>query len=54
MRPDEVGYFRDLCGMANNLNQLTKATHQGTLMNNHLIKTLEGINAIPQVEGPVR
>lgn len=42
---EEAGYFQDLTGMANNLNQLTKAAHQGPLMKAQLIKTIEGINA---------
>lgn len=41
---EETDYFRKLVGMANNLNQLTKAANQGEAMTRQILKTLDGIN----------
>ncbi len=50
--PEELQLYRDLTGVANNLNQLTKAAHQQNLsvMVPRLLKTLEEVtNALKKI-----
>ncbi len=41
---EEADYYRKLTGMANNLNQLTRAANRGELFTNEILNTLEAIN----------
>jgi len=44
MTPEEADHYRKLTGMANNLNQLTKAANRGEVFNIKILETLEAIN----------
>ncbi len=44
--PDEVKIGFQLSGMANNLNQLTKAVHQGKALHSEVLKAVIGINQL--------
>ena len=43
---EEAGCYRKLAGMANNLNQLTKAANTGRVFTRQIWKALEGINNV--------
>ena len=43
---EEADHYRKLVGMANNLNQLTKAANSGQVMTIQILKTLEDINSV--------
>lgn len=40
----EADYYRQLTGMANNLNQLTRVANQGEVFTMKILETLEAIN----------
>ncbi len=42
---EEQNHYRKLVGMANNLNQLTRAVHNNEALSSQIIKTLEGVNS---------
>ena len=41
---EEVGYYRELTGMASNLNQLAKAANRGEVYTMKILDTMEAIN----------
>jgi len=43
---EEVLIFRQLTGLANNLNQLAKRSHQRKLLTAQILETLEGVNLV--------
>jgi len=44
LTPEEANIYRQLAGMANNLNQLAKAANNRDIMTVQIVITLEGIN----------
>ncbi len=42
----EVDFYRKLTGMANNLNQLAKATNRGIGFTSQVLETLKSINLV--------
>lgn len=42
--PEEQEAYRQLVGMANNLNQLTRYTHERKLMTSKILETIDAIN----------
>jgi len=44
LTPEEAAIYRQLAGMANNLNQLAKAANKRDIMTRQILKALEGIN----------
>lgn len=46
LTPEEVNYFRQLAGMANNLNQLAHAANSGKTFTSHILKALDDINTV--------
>jgi len=42
---EEQDHYRKLVGMANNLNQLTRAVHNNEALPSQIVKTLEGVNS---------
>ena len=43
---EEVSIYRQLTGLANNLNQLAKRAHQRELLTGEILSTLEGVNTL--------
>lgn len=46
LNDEEITFYRKLTGMANNLNQLTKHTHQRGLLTNEILHALQEINKL--------
>ncbi len=45
LTPEEAAAYKQLTGMANNLNQLAKAANNREILTREILKSLEGINA---------
>ena len=46
MTPEEADHYRKLTGMANNLNQLTRAANRGEVFTMKILDTLGAINLV--------
>lgn len=44
LTPEEINFYRQLAGMANNLNQLAHAANSGRVFTLQIMKALQGIN----------